>query len=295
MYIKVKNPERSALLIQLGVLFLFLTLLLTVIIAFTLVSGSIIAVWQGAVEFFNYIKQEESIFTAGFCVFGVLMIPVGIIAGFIEWWKKRRLWNNPAAVYALDFGPDGVTVYTRQHTHFLPYGEIHLRVKGELVTVRTKNGSHAALHALTLTFTQAENSFVVRHKPTLNFLYRLADLHPYFKQLSFDFVPSSNDEDQKELASFLKEQIENQRRFGLHRQYRSYLILAVCGVLFIALGTGALCLVITLGVSPRIFMGWVSLLLGLGILAGGISLICGIVKDRRIARKLKQLRNDASN
>ena len=131
----------------------------------------------------------------------------------------------------------------------------------------------------------------MHHKPTAQFLYQLADLHPHLKNLSFDFNLSvPEDADQQELAAFLKEQLENQRRYGLHRRYRSYLTLILFSLLFIALGTGALGIVIS-SFNPHFFIAWVFLGLGLGILLGGLALMGGILQDMLTARKLKQLRH----
>jgi len=294
MYIKIKNPTHYALLAQLGTLIFLLVVILVVITVFTIASGSITAVWEGAVEFFNYTKQEKGLFTAVFCVFGILMIPIGIIAGIIEWRKKRTRWVTPTAVYALDFGPEGVTAYTRQNTQFLPYKETDFKMTGELVTVRTKNGSHAALHALTLTFLSQGHHTEVSHKPmTYNLLYQLADLHAYFKTFAFNCKCSSSyDTDQQELATFLKEQIQNQMCYGLHCRYRSHFVMVLCSLLFMTLGVGALLLAFAFGfIAPfRSFMGWVLLIQGAGLLVGGIILLYHVIRDKRTAYKLKQLR-----
>lgn len=293
MYIKIKNPARYTLLAQLGVLFVLLAVILAIIILFILVSGSISVVWKGAIEFFNYTKQKEGLLIAGFCVFGILMIPVGIIAGLIEWWQKRAQWTIPTAVYALNFGPEGVTVYTRQNTQFLPYKETGIEVIGELTTVHTKNGSHAALHTLTLMFLSKNQRIEVSHKlTTIKLIYQLADLHTYFKTFAFDCKTSSvYDDDQKELANFLKEQIQNQICYGLHRRYRSYFIMTLCSLLFIALGIGALWLAFAFGSPFNAFIGWVLLLQGVGLLTGGTIWLYSVIKDKHTAHLLKQLRN----
>lgn len=295
MYIKIKNPARHALLVQLATLLLLLGIILAAVVAFTLVAGSITAVWEGAVEFFNYIKQEEGIFTAGFCVFGILMIPIGIIAVLVEWWQKRIQWNTPTAVFALDFGPEWVTVYTCQNTQFLPYKETDFKITAELVTVRTKYGSHAALHALTLTFLSQGHRIEVGHKLTAGkLLYQLADFHSRFKSFAFDCSPSSYDADQQELAIFLKEQIQNQTCYGLHRYYRSYLTLILYGLLFLAFGIGILCLVFSFGFGDSFstIMGGMFLLLAIIFLTSSIILLYNVIKDKQTAHKIKQLRGN---
>lgn len=291
MYIRIKTPARSTLLVQLFTLGTLLAVFLMIGVVFMLVSGDITSVWKEALNLFYDLKQEKGLLSALLCVFAILMIPVGLLSVIWQWCKQRRRWNSPTFIYALGFNPDGITLYTRQQLHFLPYAETNLSVNGELITVRTKNNSHAALHALTLTFEQDNNRFQVHHKPTSQFLYHLADLHPHLKNLSFDFSLSApEDADQQELAAFLKEQLENQRRYGLHCRYRSYLTLILFSLLFIALGTGALGLVLV-GFDPHLFMAWVFLVLGLGILLGGLALMGGILQDMLTARKLKQLRH----
>ena len=295
MYIKIKNPTRHTLLVQLATLLLLLGVILAIALMFVFVTGSITIVWEGAVEFFNYIKQEEGILTAGFCVFGILMIPIGIIAVLVEWWQKRTQWNTPTAMFALDFGPEGVTAYTRQNTQFLPYKETDFKITAELVTVRTKYGSHAALHALTLTFLSQEHRIEVGHKLTAGkLLYQLADFHSHFKSFAFDCRLSSHDADQQELATFLKEQIQNQTCYGLHRYYRSYLTLILYGVLFLAFGIGGLCLVFSFGFGDSFstFMGGMFLLLAIIFLTSSIILLYNVIKDKQTARKIKKLRGN---
>lgn len=293
MYIKIKNPTHYSLLAQLGTLIFLLVVILAVITIFTVTSGSITAVWKEAIEFFDYAKQKEGAVTAVLCFAGILLIPVGIIAGLIEWWKKRPQWVSPTAVYALDFSPEGVTVYTRRNTQFLPYKETDFRMSAELVTVRTKNSAHAALHTLTLTFLSQGHSVKVSHKLlTHKLLYQLADLHTYFKTFAFDCKQSSSyDTGQQELAAFLKEQIQNQIRYGLHCRYRSYFIMILYSLLFVALGIGALWLAFAFSLNPfQAFMGWILILQGVGLLASGLILLYSVIKDKRTARKLKELR-----
>lgn len=295
MYIKIKNPTRHTLLVQLATLLLLLGVILAIVLMFIFVTGSIAIVWEGAVEFFNYIKQEEGIFTAGFCVFGILMIPIGIIAALVEWRQKHTQWDIPAAVYALDFGPEGITVYTRKNTQFLLYRETDFTMTGELVTVRTKNGSHAALHALKLTFLSQGHRVEVSHKlSTSKLLYQLADFHSHFKSFAFDCRLSSHDADQQELATFLKEQIQNQTYYGLHRYYRSYLTLILYGLLFLAFGIGGLCLVFSFGFGDSFstFMGGMFLLLAIIFLTSSIILLYNVIKDKQTARKIKKLRGN---
>ncbi len=296
MYIKIKNPTRYTLLMQLGALVLVLAVILAIGIIFTFVSGSMSAVWEGTREFVRYIKQEEGVFTVVFCIFGLLMIPVGIIATFMEWKQKRTQWADPTNVFALDFGPEGVTAYRHQNTIFFPYQETDFKMTAELVTVRTKNSSHAALHALTLLFLSQGHRIKVSHKlTTLKCLYQLADLHAYFKSFSFACqLSSSYDVHQQELAAFLKEQMQNQIRYGLHRRYRAYFTMILGSLLFLAFGMGSLCLVFSFGFkdSFRISMSGMFLLLAIGFLTSGTILLYRVIQDKHIERKLKQLRGN---
>ena len=291
MYIKIKNPTHYALLAQLATLIVFLAIILAVIIFITLSAGSITVVWKEALEFFNYVKQKKGIIPAGLCAVGIPLIPVAILVGLVEWWKKRPQWTTPDDVYALDFSQEGVTVYTRRDTRFLPYKETDFRITAELVTVRTKNGSHAALNALTLIFLSQGNNITVSHKiMTTKLLYQLADLHRYFQTFAFNCNRSSaHDTDQQKLAVFLEEQIQNQIGYGLHRRYRNHLIMTLCGLLFMVLGIGIVWLAFTFDNPFKTFIGGIFLLQGIGFLTSGIGLLYSVIKDQRTVRLLKRL------
>lgn len=299
MYIKIKNPTHHALLMQLGTSSFLLAMAIVLMVGIVcpiILSGSITAAKEQAVEFLNFVKQEEGFVVTGLFILGILAIPVGVIVGLIEWWQKRAQWNTPSAVYALDFGTEGITIYTRQNTQFLLYKETDFKMTGELVTAHTRYGSHAALHALTLVFLSQGLSTRISHKlPTIELLYQLADFHSHFKSFAFDCRLSSHDADQQELATFLKEQIQNQTCYGLHRYYRSYLTLILYGLLFLAFGIGGLCLVFSFGFGDSFstfFMGGMFLLLAIIFLTSSIILLYNVIKDKQTARKIKQLRGN---
>ena len=300
MYIKIKNPTRHALLMQLGKSSFLLAMAIVLMVGIVcpiILSGSITAAKEQAVEFLNFVKQEEGFVVTGLFILGILAIPVGVIVGLIEWWQKRAQWNTPSAVYALDFGTEGITIYTRQNTQFLLYKETDFKMTGELVTVHTRYGSHAALHALTLVFLSQGLSTRISHKlPTIELLYQLADLHTRFKSFEFDCKQStSHDIDQQELATFLKEQVQNQMRYGLHRRFRDYFVLILYGLLFLAFGIGGLCLVFSFGFGDSFstfFMGGMFLLLAIIFLTSSIILLYNVIKDKQTARKIKQLRGN---
>ena len=288
MYIKIKNPDRYALSTQLFTLGLF-CLIFIIIIIFSIIicEGNFPFLWEQAKDFFNYAKKEKGILVAMAIPATILAMPVGLIVGIIQWFKKRSVWDNPSVVYALDFASDNIIVYTRQKEFCLLCSKTKLSVNTEMITVRTKHSSHPAPNAFTMVFTDGENSFTVNHKFNYKLLYALADLHKYFKDISFEFT--ANTAQQEELASFLKEQIENQKRFGMHRRYHSYFNVTIGALTFIACGILGLNLIIYYMFNPRFFMSWIPVLLLLGMLSGGIIIICSIIKDIYIAHKIKQL------
>lgn len=298
MYIKIKNPARHALLMQLGTSSFLLAMAIVLMIGIfgpIIFSGSITAAKEQAVEFLNFVKQEEGLVVSGLLILGILAIPVGVIVGLIEWWRKRAQWNTPSTVYALDFGTEGITIYTRQNTQFLLYKETDFKMTGELVTVHTRYGSHAALHALTFVFLSQGHSISVSHKlSTIELLCQLADLHTRFKTFEFDCKQStSHDIDQQELATFLKEQVQNQMRYGLHLRYRNYFVLILYGLLFVVLGVSALWLAFAFGLNPfKDFIVWIPLLPGAIFLTAGIIFLYSAIKEKHTARKLKQLRGN---
>lgn len=290
MYTKIKNPARYALSAQLFIFGLICLTFIVIIIYFIIISEwNVSFLWEQAKDLFNFAKKEKGILAAMAIPTFILLIPIGLIAGIIEWFKKRSVWDNPSAVYALDFAPDKIIVYTKQKEFCLLCSKTKLSVNTEMITVRTKHSSHPAPNAFTMVFTDGENSFTVNHKFNYKFLYALADLHKYFKDISFEFT--ANTAQQEELASFLKEQIENQKRFGMHRRYHNYLHVAIGGIMFIGLAIFVTLMIYDI-FDHRFFMSWILVLLVLlllFLLAIGIQMIYSVVKDIYIAHKIKQL------
>ncbi len=290
MHIKIKNPTLHDLLVQLASLSFLLAIVLVGIIV---VSDSITVTWEPLVEFFNYVKQKNGLFTAGFCAFVICMAPVGIIATFIKWWEKRNRWLTPFTVYALDFGPDGVTVYTKQNTQFLPYKQTDFKIIAKVVSL----ARHTAVKDLTLTLLCQDYLVEVSHQCTsIKLLYRLADLHSHFKTFSFVCkTSSSNDIEQLSLANFLKKQVDNQIRYGLHYNCREdvdYFIRVLISLPWGVLGITLVWVLCVFGPNPfRFFWGWVLLLVGAGLVTLNIILLYNnVIKDKLTEGKLKQLR-----
>ena len=87
------------------------------LVSATIIMGGIIA----PIVFSGSITAERKL--VGFAIFGLLAGLLAVIAGLLDYRQKRALWNTPSTVYALDFGPKGVTARTHTNDHFLPYKE----------------------------------------------------------------------------------------------------------------------------------------------------------------------------
>lgn len=302
MYIKIQNPERSSILLSLFRVGFFLVVLLAIVI-FMIISGNITSFWNEIITFLKEVKQEDGLLLYIFYVFCMFMGPVLLIVSLIisirEWHQMKPQWNSPLAVQALRFGREGITIYTQQNTYLLPYEQTTLRVASEIRTIHIRRGgTYAALTAFTLTFSQDNNSFKVRHKSTSQLsyqtnplLFKLADLHPHMKDLSFEFILSvPEDKDQQKLAEFLQKQVENQIHYGMHIQYRSYLVLVVFGILFTGFGIWVLKSIFAFNLSTYLLLVQAGLFsFGLIMLGTGLTFIYKTVRDVYIAHKLKQV------
>ena len=267
------------------------------LVSATIIMGGIIA----PIVFSGSITAERKL--VGFAIFGLLAGLLAVIAGLLDYRQKRALWNTPSTVYALDFGPKGVTARTHTNDHFLPYKETDVKIIGELATIPVKNSSRVAaetltanLFSLTFIFHQGRRSLEVTHKLTTNkLLYQLVDLHTRFRSFAFDCKKQSpwNDPVIQEVVVFLKEQVQNQMHYGLHLIYRDHSTMMLCSFLFVALGIGALWLAFAFGLHPfKDCIAWVPLILGAVLLIVGLIQLCSVIKDKRTAKILKQLRKN---
>lgn len=288
MYIKIKNPDRSALLVQIFTVGILVSCIFSFLLTFILISGDVGTVWKEAVDFFYLSKQEEGPLVTTGAVLAIAALPITLIVLLVQWFRKRKQWTHADIVRTLEFAQDGVILSTGKGNYFLPYADTQLTVDSRLVTVRTKNSQYAIINSLTLTFKQSEQFFKVCHKPNNDILYQLMDFHPKFKQLDFDFTLSEpHSTNQQELAEFVKEQLENQRLYGTHVRHKNHLVLILMSLLF---SVGPLLFIVETEEVMFDFswpMSWILLLFVLAVTAAGIWIGYKTVQDLRLAKRLK--------
>lgn len=290
MYIKIKNPQRSSLLVQIIALAVVFATILSILLVFIFVTRDIHLVWEQMIKFFQYSKQEQGSLISWGAVIIICAIPIFLLKEIWDWFQKRKQWAGPTAIRVLDFEPEGISLITYQSKYFLPYRETKLAVDSQIITIRTKNSSYPAITAITFCFKQGDTTFTVDHKPANDTLYQIMDFYPRFQKLTFHFTLSSpSNLAQQELAHFVQEQLENHRRYGFHVRYKEHLTITLFALLFCALP-----FVPALAVGGLLFdfhsiFFWIVAVLLLSMLTGGLTMLYGIYKDLKVKHKLNQL------
>ena len=240
MYVKIKDPEKAAFIR--GVLIFLAVTGAAVVILYPLYAhaGGLAELAADARNLAAELWRKEK-FKCVMGLFAMGMVLFWLVASVQPFLHKWKHWNDPKRMRALDFAPEGVYLISDQKI-LLPYRETELRMLVHVAsTYNSKRRKRRAfVWQVKLMFTWEKMTYTVTHLPTKKLLYALAGMGGEFAKFSFGVSLKNPDtREEKALGEHLNTQLENQVRYGLHRDYMSCWVPLSVALVWDVLGAGA--------------------------------------------------------
>lgn len=300
MKLKIKNSTLTVLSpVYMTIYIIFLLLALFLLHWLAVRFQAITFVWK---DLLSYAQKDNLVSYIFICIFPAIVA----LWAVLFFWSRASAWNkarktNP--IISLSFEETAVRLERKKPRTaiILPYTETDFSV-GLPVFVSYNKYGHAFPHLaeLEITFSHAGKTYSIRHKGKLPAVQTLLDESKKFRSFSADIKrlsaakPATSVE--LDFIRFLKEQLENHRRYGLLLpQYpvprAIFTILGVIGVgaLDLGLGMQAMFLFTT--------SAWLLFPVVLLLMVTGLTFWCAVdIKNyfafRAVAAKLEKLKQN---
>ncbi len=300
MKLKIKNSTLTVLSpVYMAFYIIFLLLALFLLHWLAVRFQAITFVWK---DLLSYAQKDNLVSYIFICIFPAIVA----LWAVLFFWSRASAWNkarktNP--IISLSFEETAVRLERKKPRTaiILPYTETDFSV-GLPVFVSYNKYGHAFPHLaeLEITFSHAGKTYSIRHKGKLPAVQTLLDESKKFRSFSADIKrlsaakPATSVE--LDFIRFLKEQLENHRRYGLLLpQYpvprAIFTILGVIGVgaLDLGLGMQAMFLFTT--------SAWLLFPVVLLLMVTGLTFWCAVdIKNyfafRAVAAKLEKLKQN---
>ncbi len=300
MKLKIKNSTLTVLSpVYMAFYIIFLLLALFLLHWLAVHFQAITFVWK---DLLSYAQKDNLVSYIFICIFPAIVA----LWAVLFFWSRASAWNkarktNP--IISLSFEETAVRLERKKPRTaiILPYTETDFSV-GLPVFVSYNKYGHAFPHLaeLEITFSHAGKTYSIRHKGKLPAVQTLLDESKKFRSFSADIKrlsaakPATSVE--LDFIRFLKEQLENHRRYGLVLpQYpvprAIFTILGVIGVgaLDLGLGMQAMFLFTT--------SAWLLFPVVLLLMVTGLTFWCAVdIKNyfafRAVAAKLEKLKQN---
>ncbi len=263
MYIDIKKTKISSALKPLYPVAIILPIVLAGLAWLLITADSLSQAWQIIMKF--CFDDYWMVFMA---LFALLLMFVAVFWGILEWRKQNSRFDSPESIHGVEFTQEGLIVHTPQKKTLFPYSDSRVMLRGTFA-------SHhwgTSLIKLKLKFGPKEGTLTeIDLVPSLDLLYKLAD----FKECDIRLSSFGGNDD---TLAFEKEQIKNQRLYGIHRRHRVYFFpIFVPGLLLTLFSIFCLWLLGTHHFFTRLFTHlsdtYMLLIIGLGIVLVGIRFI----------------------